>query len=50
MQAEYEQQDLGHTLLLESKGRMFWGSKAKAGLVASNQKEQSFGKLRGGLT
>lgn len=32
---------------LGSKGCVLWGSQTEAGLVSSNQKNQSFGKLLG---
>lgn len=44
MQVETEQ-DLDHMPLLRSRGKVLWGSQAKARLVNSNQKQQSFGKL-----
>lgn len=37
--------DLGLTPLVGPKGRVFWGSHAKPGLVNSNPKQQSFGKF-----
>lgn len=37
------------SVMLGYVGGVLWGSKAKAGLVNSNQKEWDFGKLHRGL-
>lgn len=40
-----ERQDLGPMPLLESRSGMLWDSRAKTGLIDSNQKGQCFSKL-----
>lgn len=49
VQGERELQDLGHMPLLGSVGGVLWDSQARARLVSSNPKQQSFGKLFWGL-
>ena len=44
-----QRQDLRHLSLLGPMDGVLWVSWAKAGLVNSNPKEPSFGKLHGGL-
>ena len=49
MQAEWDQQDLGHLALLGSTGAVLCGSQVKAGSVNSNHKEQGLSSLQGAL-
>ena len=48
VKVECRQQGVGGPAFIRVWGGMLWGSRVKARLVNSDQKEQDFGKLRGG--